>query len=338
MEEKPEDDETSQLAAIAVSLYLPAARAELLPLMQSGMSGAQLRPYLGSAKWGQAEEILQCCAALSIRVVPLSSRSYPPLLRQIPIPPPVLFVRSYNEAWTPPQQALAVVGTRAASVEACGFATKISMALCSAGFAVVSGLALGIDGAAHRGALASCRQSAGTEAPATVAVLAHGLDILYPPSHEPLAEQILENGGALISEYAPGTTPLKHHFLARNRIIAGMSRGVVVIQAGSRSGSLVTARFGADFGRDVFVYQHSGPDERHSGGAEMIADGAIPFTSAAEILREYGISAACDAHTAEELAVEEFLARQGISSADLLKLELEEKVERLPGNRLRLRC
>lgn len=338
MEEKPEERETSQLAAIAVSLCLPAARAELLPLMQSGMSGAQLRPYLSSAKWSQAQEILQSCADLSIRVVPISSSGYPVLLRQIPIPPPVLFVRSHNEEWTLLQQSLAVVGTRAASVEACGFATKISMEISSAGLAVVSGLALGIDGAAHRGALASGRQGIGTDTPATVAVLAHGLDMLYPPSHEPLAGQILDSGGVLISEYAPGTTPLKHHFLARNRIIAGMSRGVVVIQAGSRSGSLVTARFAADFGRDVFVYQHSGRDERHSGGAEMIADGAIPFTSAAEILREYGLSAACDVHTAEELAVEEFLARQGISSADLLKLELEEKVERLPGNRLRLRC
>lgn len=333
-----ENTDNSKLAAIAVSLYTPAPRAELVSLMQSGVTGAALRLHLGSGKWRQAEDALRRCEALSIQVVPITSALYPDLLQQVPFPPPVLYVRSRSERWVPRQLALAVVGTRAASVEACAFASKISMEIARAGVSIVSGLALGIDGAAHRGAIGSMTDRAESEEPPTVAVLAHGLDTIYPPSHEPLAEQIVEQGGAIVSEYAPGTTALKHHFLARNRIIAGMSQGVVVIQAGSRSGSLVTARFGADFGRDVFVYQHTGWDERHSGGAEMIDDGAMSFTGSAEILAEYGLAPQQQAQGVEELAIDEFLARHALSPADLLKLELAEIVERLPGNRVRVKA
>ncbi len=338
MSDIPRADDDTKLAAIAVSLYPPAPRAELVSLMQAGMIGAELRPHLGSGKWRQAEDTLRRCEALSIQAVHITSEFYPDMLRQVPLPPPVLYVRSRSERWAPGQIALAVVGTRAASVEACAFASKISMEIASAGVSIVSGLALGIDGAAHRGALSIATQRAESDEPPTVAVLAHGLDTIYPPSHEPLAEQIVEQGGALVSEYAPGTTALKHHFLARNRIIAGMSQGVVVIQAGSRSGSLVTARFGADFGRDVFVYQHSGWDERHSGGAEMIEDGAMPFTGSAEILAEYGLAPQQKTQGVEELAIDEFLARNDLSPADLLKLELAELVERLPGNRVRVKA
>jgi DNA processing protein len=153
----------------------------------------------------------------------------------------------------------------------------------------------------------------------------------------PLADEIIEQGGALISEYPPGTEPLKHHFLERNRIIAGISQGVVVIQAGERSGSLVTARFGADFGRDVFVYDSGAQDMRHAGGDRMLEDGAIPCTGATEILREYGIDAeeCLERVNGEVVSVEAYLSQYRISMAELLRLELAGLVVRLPGNRVK---
>lgn len=332
------EDEVAKVAGIAVSQYLPAPRRELVSLMQEGMSGAELRPHLSLDKWRAAERICSQCQTLNIEILPISSTRYPYRLHQVPAPPPVLYVRSEAAQWAAPGPMLAVVGTRAASVEMCGLATEVAHALSVAGFSIVSGLALGVDGAAHRGALlesASDRDKAG----GTIAVLAHGLDKVYPPTHEALAEQIMAQGGALISEYPPGTSAFKHHFLARNRVIAGMCQGVVVIQAGVRSGSLVTARFGADFGRDVFVYQTPGIDERHSGGAQMIEDGAIPFGDASRILKEYGLAqqGVVGGGVADhrEMGVDEFLALHGLSPSQLLKLELEDKVVRLPGNRVR---
>jgi DNA processing protein len=181
-------------------------------------------------------------------------------------------------------QCLGVVGTRSASIAVCQHASEIARELADAGFAVVSGLALGVDGAAHRGALAAQSQTP------TIAVLAHGLDSVYPASHQGLAREILRHGGVLISEYPPGAPPLKHQFLARNRIIAGLSRGVIVVQAGKRSGSLVTAQCAVDFGRDVFIVAGDEADERWSGGRDMLEQGAMPITTAADVLREYGFT------------------------------------------------
>lgn len=333
------EDELGKIAAIAVSLYMPAPRHELVSLMQEGMNGAELQPHLSSDKWRAAQRICSECQHQNIQVVPIVSARYPYRLHQVPAPPPVLYVRSGSPEWAPPEAMLAVVGTRTASVEMCGFATEIAKSLSSGGFWIVSGLALGVDGAAHRGSLLESATNS-EKAGGTIAVLAHGLDKVYPPTHEPLAEQILAQGGALISEYPPGTPAFKHHFLARNRVIAGLSQGVVVIQAGARSGSLVTARFGADFGRDVFVYQPQRVDERHSGGAQMIEDGAIPFVDVARILMEYGVThqgAAGGAAPADsrEMGIDEFLALHRLTPSQLLKLELEDKVVRLPGNRVR---
>jgi DNA processing protein len=197
---------------------------------------------------------------------------------------------------------------------------------------VVSGLALGIDGAAHRGAL-----TAPGSCP-TIAVVAHGLERTYPPSHTTLADSIVERGGAIISEYPPGTEPLKHHFLERNRIVAGLSLGVVVIQAGERSGSLVTARFAAEYGRDVFVLEAEDDDARCSGGANLIEEGAIPIAGAREVLQEYGAlpaqSEANDGGPWRTMTVDEYLRMTGYSASQLLRFEMEGRVLRLPGNRV----
>jgi DNA processing protein len=197
---------------------------------------------------------------------------------------------------------------------------------------VVSGLALGIDGAAHRGALTVSR-----ECP-TIAVVAHGLERTYPPSHSSLADAIVERGGAILSEYPPGTEPFKHHFLERNRIVAGLSLGVVVIQAGERSGSLVTARFAAEYGRDVFVLEAEEDDTRCSGGANLIEEVAIPIAGAREVLQEYGVLAAesdtGDGGAWRTMTVDEYLRMTGYSTSQLLRLEMEGRVVRLPGNRV----
>jgi len=329
-------DEESCITALAVRLYRAGPREELVKLLLSGMSPQALAAHLGSEKVREARELYDRCREEGVSVVPLSSQRYPVRLRYIPSPPVVLFARTSEGVVLSLETSVAVVGTRAASVEVCAVATEISLSLCGAGFSVISGLALGIDGAAHRGALCATDAEMSAEVP-TVAVLAHGLDRVYPPTHMPLADEILERGGALISEYPPGTEPLKHHFLERNRIIAGISQGVVVIQAGERSGSLVTARFGAEFGRDVFVYDSGVQDLRHAGGARMLEDGAIPCTGAAEILMEYGRDPARGLQPSHEetVSIQEYLTQHKVTLADLLKLELAGRVARLPGNRIR---
>jgi DNA processing protein len=193
-------------------------------------------------------------------------------------------------------------------------------------------LALGIDGAAHRGAVST------QVACPTIAVVAHGLERIYPPSHTTLADTIVERGGAIVSEYVPGTEPLKHHFLERNRIVAGLSLGVVVIQAGERSGSLVTARFAAEYGRDVFVLEGEEGDAAYSGGAQLIEEGAIPIAGAREVLQEYGVPWNTSDGQGEgrwrTLTLDEYLRMTGYSTSQILRLEMEGRVVRLPGNRV----
>jgi DNA processing protein len=142
----------------------------------------------------------------------------------------------------------------------------------------------------------------------------------------------------IVSEYAPGVEPMKHHFLARNRIIAGLSRGVVVVQAGARSGSLVTANFAADYGRDVFVVSNSESQEERLGGEKLIDQGAIAIRSARDVLREYNLLPS-DSEQVEDgewltMTVDSFLAITELSAGMLLKLELEGRVARVSGNRI----
>ena len=334
------EDEESCLAAIAVAGCGPGARREFTALMQSGMRGSELRRHLTPSRWQAARAVFNECCERSIDVVPISSRRYPQLLQHIPNPPPLLYVRSKWPNWRLPERALAVVGTRAASVEVCCRASEIALDIASAGFTVVSGLALGVDGAAHRGALGASPVAGTAEGHSrTVAVLAHGLDRTYPPSHAPLAEEIVCGGGAVVSEYPPGQEAMKHHFLERNRIIAGMSLGVVVVQAGARSGSLVTARFAADYGRDVFIFENGACDTDHAGGRQMLEDGALSCSCAADILREYqGIDEpAKGREPSPEISVDQYLTQQGITFAELVQREFSGLIERLPGNRIRVR-
>ena len=204
---------------------------------------------------------------------------YPRLLSEVPDPPPVLFVEGDPESLSWPM--LAIVGSRNASATGRDIAHEFARKLGEAGIGTVSGLALGIDAAAHRGALRS-------DAP-TVAVCARGLDRTYPHSHEELAQAVSERG-ALVSEFPVGAAPLRAHFPRRNRIISGLSVGVLVVEASSRSGALITARRALEQGRDVFAVPGSIRNPLARGCHQLIRAGAIVAEGVQDVFEELALS------------------------------------------------
>lgn len=218
-------------------------------------------------------------------VVGLYDDAYPPLLRQIPDPPLILFVNGKLAALERP--ALAVVGARRCTPRGKLLAEKVALRLAEQDVCVVSGLAYGIDLAAHSGALAA---SAG----ATVAVLGSGLSHIYPASHHLLAKTILRKAGALITEYPPATRARPHHFPERNRIISGLSQATILIEAGERSGSLITARMALEQCRDVYAVPGPVDQEVSRGCHRMIRQGAALVTSADDIFEELQWSVATE--------------------------------------------
>jgi DNA protecting protein DprA len=323
------DNEADVITALSFVSLTNVARLQILERVREEGSFESVATLLTARQRDVGSRIYDECRQGHIEVRSILDPRYPKALRYTEGAPLLLFVLGGKPDVVIPDNAIGVVGTRAASVHVCRHASEISSELASVGFTIVSGLALGIDGAAHRGSLEHA-----IDCP-TVAVLAHGLDRVYPSSHQSLAAQIVAAGGLLISEYPPGTEPLKHHFLARNRIIAGLSRGVVIVQAGARSGSLVTAQFAADFGRDVFIVSPEKGDDRHAGGEVMLEQGAIEIIGARDVLREYGIQ--FDAPKDVEVTIEEALALFGLTHVDLLSREIRGEVVRLQGNRVRIR-
>lgn len=311
---------------IAASLAPMRLRCEVAREMKAGLDIEDIADALPPTLARQGEDGLAAAEKLGLQVILFDAPDYPEQLKAIDSPPLALFVRAGSSRFTLPPNLIAVVGARAASVETCHRTSTIAADLARAGLTVVSGLALGVDGAAHRGALA-------TESVCpTIAVVAHGLDKVYPPTHQTLRDQILASGGAIVSEYPPGTEPLKHHFLERNRIIAALSRGVIVVQAGERSGSLVTARCAADFGRDVFVVEGEEGDPAVRGGEKLLDDGAMPISSAEEVLAEFGMRAAVQGSSSARwvrLSLVEVRDQFGLSEAALLRMEIEGRAVRL---------
>ena len=197
------------------------------------------------------------------RQIPLGDTAYPANLREIQAPPERLFVRgalAEDDAL-----AIAIVGSRAATPYGLAVAERLGADLAARGVTVVSGLARGIDSAAHRGALRAGGR--------TIAVLGSGVDVIYPPENRLLAGEI-EAQGALVSQFEPGTRPLAGHFPARNRVIAGLSLGVVVVEAASRSGSLITAGLAGDMGREVMAVPGPLTSPQSVGAHRLIQDGA----------------------------------------------------------------
>jgi DNA processing protein len=235
----------------------------------------------------QAEADFTACLQAGMGWVSWAEDEYPPLLREMSDPPPVLFYR--GRLPDPERPLAAVVGTRRPSSGAALEAFELARGLGRAGVAVVSGLALGIDSFAHRGNLEG-------GAP-TVAVLGSAVDRVYPASNRALAARILENGGALLSEYPPGTRPVKWNFPARNRIIAGLARAVVVVEAPEKSGALITAGFALDYGRELYVSSAGAGVAAGAGAAsplgagtrKLAEDGAAVISGAEGLLRDWGL-------------------------------------------------
>ncbi len=219
-----------------------------------------------------------------IAVIRIGDEGYPPLLREIADPPLALYVRG-NAAALTHLLPIAVVGTRKMTSYGSAAVRIVAGPVAGAGAAIVSGLALGVDAAAHAAAL----DAGGV----TVAVLAGGVDAasVGPRTNAGLAERIVASGGALVSERPPGATPSKMAFPRRNRIIAGISRGTVVIEAAARSGSLITAYLALESGRDVFAVPGPITSPASAGTNGLIRRGAVPATCADDVLSAYGIAA-----------------------------------------------
>lgn len=246
-------------------------------------------------------------------------------------PPEALFVRG-NHALLE-LFSIAVVGTRHPSSHGLATAARFGKELASAGAVVTSGLARGIDAAAHRGALLAGGY--------TVAVLGHGLDRIYPSFHGWLAEAIVQSGGALVSEYPPGVPPLPAHFPERNRIIAGLSAGTLVVEAAPKSGSLITARLALEENREVFVVPSRWDEASYAGGHRLIQEGAKLVLERDDILNEFtfaSVDSSPPVETPSDLArwlendtepvtLATLQVRSGLSMADLLVL-LEESKDR----------
>ena len=242
-------------------------------LKTAGLSQAIVQSILRARAETDPQADLDRIAALNIQVLTIQDGHYPRRLKSIDHPPPVLYVK--GDLRDADEYAIAVVGTRQKTAYGKQVAAELCQFLVRNGITIVSGLARGIDSVAHQAAI-----DAGGR---TIAVMGCGVDIVYPPEHRELASRIIENG-ALISDYSPGTQPEGVNFPPRNRIISGLSMATVVVEAGEKSGALITAEFAASQGRDVFSVPGPIFTPHSKGTNRLIQDGAIPLNNFNDIL------------------------------------------------------
>lgn len=321
-----------------IRAVLSASQAQLAPLVGDALAAALRRPVDAEAH----RATLDWLAAEDSHLVPLTHPAYPEPLRALPDAPPWLYVKG-DPAWLS-RPMLAMVGSRNATPQGRQDARAFAQTLAGAGLVIVSGLAEGIDAAAHEGGLAGG---------ASVAVVGTGLDRVYPARHRDLAHA-LARGGALVSEFPLGTPPRRGHFPRRNRLISGLSLGVVVVEAALESGSLITARLAAEQGREVFALPGSIHSPLSKGCHRLIKEGAKLVDSAADILEELrwqwqppipAVAAAVASAGPEggllelmgndPVTLDRLSGRSGLTvdslSAMLLSLELQGLVAILPG-------
>jgi DNA processing protein len=241
---------------------------------------------------------------MGIKLILSEDAYFPALLREIPHPPFAIYIKGALPAEEKPR--LSIVGTRKSTETGRRLAVQFGSE-CASSADIVSGLAIGIDAAAHEGTLA-----AGGIA---IAVLPGGLDEVYPKFNSHLARRIIETGGALISEYPPGTEPRPFRFLERNRIVSGLAKGVLIIEAGERSGSLATARFATDQNRDVFVVPGPALHPNYKGSHRLIREGAELVTEPSHVLASLGLSKQEAFRKDEVLSDEEALVRDALRSS-----------------------
>jgi DNA processing protein len=277
---------------------------------------------------------------MSIRSIRRGREGYPPLLGSIPDPPPTLWLRGDAPTELLARPAVAIVGARACSSYGRSVARSLGRELATAGLVVVSGMARGIDGEAHRGAL--------DVGGITVAVLGCGIDRDYPAAHRDLAGRIVEKG-LIVSEYEPGIEPAPWRFPARNRIIAGLCAATVVVEARERSGALITADFALEDGREVMVVPGEITSAVSAGSNALLRLGATPVTAAADVLEAYGIEPAVEPAAAVEglagdllqrladapASIDELARAAGVApgevAAALIELELAGRVDESDG-------
>ena len=302
----PDSSDTNAIDVIeltALSLLPLWSRRDAADRLRAGVpAGAIARAAMaraGDAGTGlsdlrsRAQAALDRGARAGLLTVRWSDPAYPRMLAAVADPPPLLWLRGAAAALEPP--AVAIVGSRAGSAYALAVAERLAGDLAAAGVVVVSGLARGVDSSAHRGALAARGL--------TVAVLGSGADVVYPAEHRELACAIAASG-AVVSELAPGTPPRPAFFPMRNRIISGLVRAVVVVEAGEKSGSLITARLALDQGRDVLAVPGSVLNGRNRGGHALLRDGARIVESADDILEELGLCRVCGRAPADPAAAD----------------------------------
>jgi DNA processing protein len=259
-------DHLKRLRASGAGGFLPGMTPRGVSLL------GKAKAALCSAEAGRrAESVREACGRLRVAILPWGAADYPESLREIPGAPLLLY--RAGKAFDG-REAVAVVGSRAPTGPGREFTRILSGELAAAGWTVVSGMARGVDAAAHKGAL-----HAGGR---TVAVLGCGVDVAYPREHAELRDEILEMG-AIFSEYPPGSLPLAHRFPERNRIVSGMSRGVIVAEAPERSGALITARLALEQGRDVMVVPGNPWFAHTAGSNRLLREGATPVCSVADV-------------------------------------------------------
>jgi DNA processing protein len=333
--------------------YGSAARAlDALPELAARGGARRIRIASKEDTGREMEQV----AASGVQLIALTEEHYPPLLGQTEDAPPLIAVIGHPHLLV--KKALAVVGTRNASANGLGLAERLARDVGAEGYLIVSGMARGIDRAAHEGALDT----------GTAAVLAGGTDVIYPKENADIYQRIVDRGVAL-SEMPLGTKPQARHFPRRNRIISGMARGVLVVEATQKSGSLITARYAAEQNREVFAVPGSPLDPRNQGANQLIKEGAHLVQSAADIMEI--LSGLFQANLGEPqavekidennltlapgdveaargnlkkllgptpIAVDELIRRCQMSlavvSTVLLELELAGRLERHPGNRV----
>ena len=338
--------------AASARTLTPLAGEPLARILAAPATDAQLTAIAATAHW--------LAQSPSHHLVTLADAAYPSGLLAMTDPPPLLYAIGRLELLAQP--TLAIVGSRSATQQGAATAESFAAGLARAGLSIVSGLALGIDAAAHRGALKAAAEGARGS---TVAVVGTGIDIVYPSSNRALTEQ-LRRQGLVLSELPLGTPAVAHNFPRRNRLIAGLSRGVLVVEAAVHSGSLITARLAAEQGREVFAIPGSIHSPVAKGCHRLIKDGAKLVESVQDILEELRVDTApartpdrqpagegrdapvgnelpelqrrvLDALGHDPVGLDQLCERAGCAAGDLsaalLELELAQHVERLPGNR-----
>lgn len=318
-------------ATLALSLCSGLSLAErrlLSELFPSGeelmrLDAEQIEGLLGrrlGAGWqapreyaGRSEGLLRYLERSEIKLLVYGEADYPPALRELYAPPYLLYLRGRLSGTVP--EWVAVVGTRHPTESGRSGAYRLGAELALSGLGLVSGLAYGIDGAAHWGAV--------RYGGASLAVLAHGVDSVYPAGHRELAGEILRHGGGLLSEYPPGTQPRRYHFPERNRLISGLCRGTVIVQAPEKSGALITADYALEQGRDVWVHRSGSEGPRGGGTRRLREEGAPTLEHGDELLRAWGFPR--DGAEVLELDARRFPAER------MMEEELSGRVTRFAG-------